>query len=223
MWKFDAQQPSQASFQLIWPFQWEAWTKLLLWWSFHFFSTEVNMGATWHLYSFAVLPEKALGQKWTMGSSPGVSQQVMLISKADSERPSPPSSSTARTRLAGRCLHTSHAPTPWHRRAAAEQGILGQRGRGKKSNEVFKTTHHPLLVCLLWCRGFTIFPSVVLGPHSGMRITCAFKFRFLCCTSDLLNESKSLTSGPANLFSLNFLSSRPQVIFMQKKTWGSLF
>lgn len=37
------------------------------------------------IYSFATLQEKALGQKWIMSSSPGVSQQVMLIRRADSK------------------------------------------------------------------------------------------------------------------------------------------
>lgn len=37
------------------------------------------------IYSFAALQEQALGQTWIMSSSPGVSQQVMLVSKADSK------------------------------------------------------------------------------------------------------------------------------------------
>ena len=47
--------------------------------------------------------------------------------------------------LAG--VHTSHMPTPQHRQAAAEPRIQGQRGKGKKPQEVFETTHHHLLIC----------------------------------------------------------------------------
>lgn len=85
VWKFHAKLPPQASSSQSDPFQWEVWTKLLLWWFFHFFLLRWTR-KPYGIHSSAI-PEKASGQKCITSASPLVCQQVMLIRKAGSKLP----------------------------------------------------------------------------------------------------------------------------------------
>ena len=88
-----------------------------------------------------------------MSSSPPVSQQAMLIRKGDSELPCP-SLELRCTPQAG--WQVSTLPTcPPHSTGKLLQtrGFEDKGERKKESQEVFKTTHHHLLIC----------PSVIQG------------------------------------------------------------
>lgn len=107
---------------------------------FPLFPTGVNVEAC-GIYSLAILQGKAEGQKQIiMSSSPESVNKGCSLGKLAYYLPRVVLH--PRGWLAGVCIFPTCPPTPWHRQAAVEQGILaGAKRKGTKSREVFQPNH----------------------------------------------------------------------------------
>lgn len=168
-----------------------------------------------------------------MSSSPGVSQQVMLIRRAYSKLACylPRVVLSPLGWLAGFCILLT-CPPHGTDELLLSKGPWG-KGRGEKKSRVFETIHHPLLICpsvtqriYLLPRRIRIhdlqnvFQSVVLGPHASD--SSVLLNWFLGTFSDL-RHLNVCDVGSRMCFFILSSSPPPGDFFMWRKIWESLF